>query len=112
MERAVDYCQGETLTDFDLNIAWEMGDEKLAPPEVSSGTLRALQPQKSFLPYTMAKQQVVETFDKDYITQLLYKTKGNVTEAAAIAVMEPSNFRRLMRRYGFRSAQFVKSVSS
>jgi len=52
------------------------------------------------LSYKEAKQQVVDSFSKEFVARLLQMSKGNVSQAAKQAGMDGANFRRLMRKYG------------
>jgi len=52
------------------------------------------------LSYKEAKQQVLNSFSKEFIERLLRVAKGNVTEAAKQSKMDGANFRRLMRKCG------------
>ncbi|HUB08574.1 MAG TPA: sigma-54 dependent transcriptional regulator, partial [Myxococcales bacterium] len=49
----------------------------------------------SSLPYAQAKQSALHTFEKRYLGALMRKTEGNLSEAARLAGMDRSNFRRL-----------------
>jgi DNA-binding NtrC family response regulator len=51
------------------------------------------------LSYKEAKQQVVDSFSKEFIERLLQMSKGNISKAAKQAKMDVANFRRLMRKY-------------
>lgn len=48
--------------------------------------------------YRAAKEQATATFDRIYIEQLLEKAGGNVTQAARMAGLDRSNFRRVLKR--------------
>jgi DNA-binding NtrC family response regulator len=50
------------------------------------------------LPYAEAKIQAVATFDRVYVERRMKRTGGNVTEAARMAGMDRSNFRRLLKK--------------
>lgn len=52
------------------------------------------------LPYREAKDEVLSSFTRWYLEQLLGQEGWNVTRAAERAGMLRENFRRLMRRYG------------
>jgi DNA-binding NtrC family response regulator len=49
-------------------------------------------------PYAEAKDRAVGAFDRAYVEQMLERTGGNVSEAARLAAMDRSNFRRLMKK--------------
>jgi len=52
------------------------------------------------LPYPEAKKRLLRDFDRAYATQLLERAGGNVSEAARLAGLDRSNFRRVLRRHG------------
>ena len=49
--------------------------------------------------YTLLKKKWSEVFEKEYLTGVLEKNKGNVTAAAKEAGVDRSNFLRLLRRH-------------
>ena len=51
------------------------------------------------MPYNNAKRLALTAFNRSYLGGLLAKTNGNVTAAAALAGLERSNFRRLLKQY-------------
>lgn len=53
-----------------------------------------------------AKQETVESFEREFISDLLRKTHGNVSRAASIAGMHRSAFQRIMRRHRIVSELF------
>jgi DNA-binding NtrC family response regulator len=52
------------------------------------------------LTYPEAKKRLVRDFDRAYAAQLLQRAGGNVSEAARLAGLDRSNFRRVFRRHG------------
>ena len=57
------------------------------------------------LSYKEAKQQVVDSFSKEFLERLLQMCKGNISKAAKQARMDVANFRRLMRKYGIQAKE-------
>jgi len=57
------------------------------------------------LSYKEAKQQVVDSFSKEFLERLLQMSKGNISKAAKQASMDVANFRRLMRKYGIQAKE-------
>ncbi|MCB9728929.1 MAG: sigma-54-dependent Fis family transcriptional regulator, partial [Deltaproteobacteria bacterium] len=55
--------------------------------------------QVSALPFQAAKNQAIEAFEARYVREALERTGGNVSEAARLAGLDRSNFRRLARRH-------------
>jgi DNA-binding NtrC family response regulator len=53
------------------------------------------------LPYADAKEVAMQAFHKAYLAALLASTGGNISQAARRAGLDRSNFRRVLRRWGF-----------
>jgi transcriptional regulator with PAS, ATPase and Fis domain len=51
------------------------------------------------LPFKEAKGQLIESFERDYITQLLKKHKGNISQAANEAGIDRNYIHRLVKKY-------------
>jgi len=58
-------------------------------------------PQKSLpaLSFNQARAQVIATFEKAYVTELLQNNHGNVSHAAKVAKKERRSFGRLIKKY-------------
>jgi two-component system response regulator HydG len=82
MERAVVLCRREGISLDELPAA-----VKLTRPQGS--LLRAFD-----LPFVEAKHE----FERNYLQHLVLNAKGGVAEAARIAGLDRSNFRRLLKR--------------
>lgn len=52
--------------------------------------------------FRQAKQRAVGEFERQYLTELLQKTRGNLTQAAVLAGQDRSAFGRLVRKHGLR----------
>ncbi|QQR79912.1 MAG: sigma-54-dependent Fis family transcriptional regulator [Deltaproteobacteria bacterium] len=52
----------------------------------------------SCLPYHEAKQKALNLFNRNYISKLLQQTAGNVSNAAQLAGMDRSNFKKIIRK--------------
>lgn len=50
----------------------------------------------------LAKQQLLERFDRTYVAAILERTKGNVAEAARLANVDRRTLFRIIERYGLR----------
>jgi DNA-binding NtrC family response regulator len=50
------------------------------------------------LPYAEAKRRLVAAFDEAYTSDLMRRAGGNMSEAARLAGLDRSNFRRLLKR--------------
>jgi DNA-binding NtrC family response regulator len=53
----------------------------------------------SNLEFTTAKKLAVHAFEKRYLTQLLSRTDGNISQASRQAGLDRSNFRRILRKH-------------
>jgi two-component system response regulator GlrR len=58
------------------------------------------------MPYAAARLQALISFDRRYLTDLLRRTSGNVTQAARLAGKERRTFGRLLKKHHLVGAQF------
>ena len=100
IERAVVLGLGEAIVRADLPVEAQFPDE--APTRVAAaGSGRKPLPNVSHLadlPYAEAKSIAVAQFEQAYVEQLLKRAAGNLSEAARLAGVDRSNFKRLARR--------------
>jgi DNA-binding NtrC family response regulator len=52
--------------------------------------------------YHVAKEQVLATFEKNYVTRLVARASGNMSRAARLASVDRTTLYRLLERHGFR----------
>jgi DNA-binding NtrC family response regulator len=57
-------------------------------------------------PLTEAKRRASSAFEKRYLTRVMEKSKGSVSEAARMAGLDRTNFRRLLQRHGLDPVTF------
>ncbi len=57
-------------------------------------------------PYKELKEKVIENFTRDYITQLLTSTKGNITQSANISGIKRQSLQKIINRYNVDVARF------
>lgn len=57
-----------------------------------------------------SKVQVIERFERTYLTDLLTQYRGNITQAARSAGKERRSFQRLLRKYGLDRHAFLNSA--
>ena len=57
--------------------------------------------------FQAAKEELIVQFERDYLTRILVKTKGNISKAARIAKKERRSFCRLMEKHGIERRQFA-----
>ncbi|MGD8389237.1 MAG: sigma-54 dependent transcriptional regulator [Desulfobacteraceae bacterium] len=91
-------------------------DETLAMPAPCGGEGDTGDPslqagQLDDLAYREAKETVLRTFNREYLTRLLIRHAGNVTHAAKACGLERQSLQQLLRRYGIRAETFRTSSS-
>jgi predicted component of type VI protein secretion system len=57
------------------------------------------------LPFKVAKSQLIERFEREYLSAILTQNHGNITAAAAAAQLDRVHFLRLLDRYGLRPSK-------
>ncbi|MGM0576331.1 MAG: sigma-54-dependent transcriptional regulator [Myxococcota bacterium] len=92
VERAVVLCRGQTIDASTLPEHVRAGGGGTERADVSSGRV-------SGLPFRQAKDVAVQTFERRYLREVLDRAEGNISEAARLAGLDRSNFRRLMKRH-------------
>jgi len=100
INRAVLLCRGSRVTPMDL-LPDEDGATILA-----TGTM--INPHACYLQlsYKQAKEEVLNSFTRSYVTSALTATQGNVSAAARQSGLERQGLQRLMRRYKIASTAF------
>jgi DNA-binding NtrC family response regulator len=76
-----------------------LGDRPLAPPP-SSPTTRAVAAEVYDVPFKEAKAQLIESFERDYLVNLLARHHGNISRAASDAGIDRNYIHRLIKKYG------------
>jgi two-component system response regulator HydG len=57
-------------------------------------------------PLTEAKRRASAVFEKNYLTMAMERAKGSISEAARLAGLDRTNFRRLLQRHGIDATSF------
>ncbi len=97
IEHAVVFCSGDTLSPADLPLPRATASPQVMP---ASGPGDGF-PESAFdLPFREAKQRALEAFEAAYLSKQMARADGNVSEAARIAGLDRSNFRRVAKRAG------------
>jgi len=83
----------------------DLGDGAASPPspEPADPAPRTIPPAGSGvleLPFKEAKAALVESFERDYLTALLARHRGNISRAAAEAGIDRNYIHRLVKKYG------------
>ena len=73
-------------------------DQEVDPTAVT-GNLTAMPTSDA---YHVAKEQVLATFEKTYVTRLVARASGNMSRAARLASVDRTTLYRLLERHGFR----------
>ncbi|MDB4954359.1 MAG: DNA-binding response regulator HsfA, partial [Myxococcales bacterium] len=85
-----------------------IGPESL--PQTVSGRTKSVPVTTSdddgLTPLTEAKRKASSTFEKRYLTKVMARSKGSVSEAARLAGLDRTNFRRLLQRHGIDPMSF------
>jgi DNA-binding NtrC family response regulator len=63
-------------------------------------------------PYALPLSPAIDAFERSYIEHVLREAKGNIAEAARLAGVDRSNFRRLLKRHGIDVAEFGEARRS
>jgi len=78
-----------------------------APQEFGVG-----KPRGAEQPFKLAKAQIVECFEREYLVSVLARTAGNITAAAAASELDRVHFLRLLDRYGLRKSRARRDEES
>lgn len=98
IERAVILAERGKIRPGDLPEAVRLGDPGGGPAGPASR-------------FRDAKRLVVESFEREYLQELLARHGGNVTASAAQAGMLRSALQRLLRKYEIRSSEYRRGRS-
>ena len=72
----------------------------------ASQTLAIAREDGELEPLTEAKRRATSAFEKRYLVTAMEKAKGSVSEAARLAGLDRTNFRRLLQKYGLDATTF------
>ncbi len=95
IEAAVVLARGEEIDVTDLSHELRLR-AKGAPAVAVSGPSSGARIDE---PFARAKSLAVSEFERSYVTGMLDRTNGNISEAARRAGLDRSNFRRVMLKY-------------
>jgi DNA-binding NtrC family response regulator len=87
-----------------------IGPESLPPqisPRAKSGPSHELiREDDTLLPLTEAKRRASSAYERAYLNKVMEKAKGSVSEAARLAGLDRTNFRRLLQRHSIDPAGY------
>jgi transcriptional regulator with PAS, ATPase and Fis domain len=82
------------MDNLPLDQEWARGDVNSEAGGVSASMLDNT--------YHAAKEQVLASFEEEYVTRLVARAAGNVSRAARLANVDRTTLYRLLQRHGFR----------
>jgi two-component system response regulator HydG len=88
IERSVVMVKGDVIMPSDLPTSLTNNDDTVIPKNMLYD-----------LSFSEAKKRVIDRFERDYITEILRRAGGNVSEAARQSNLDRSNFRRIAKKY-------------
>jgi len=94
VERAVSLTRNEFLLPEDLPDSVRAPDARRTPESIGT--------------FGRARAEQLDTFERRYLTTILLRTRGNVSQAARIAGLARGSFYRLLHRHGLRPEEFVR----
>ncbi len=95
IERAVIMEKGETIRRIDLGLSGS--GTRLNLPSTMLGDIR---------PFRTMKAELVERFEREYLSQVLRTYRGNISRSAQHAGINIKNFHEKMARYGLKKESF------
>jgi DNA-binding NtrC family response regulator len=98
IRRAAIFSKGETIGPQNF-----MTSDTANQEEDENGRPLQLPPEG---PYKMVKEAHIDTFTKRYVTGILEKTEGNISEAARQAGLTRAALQKMMKRQGISGEQF------
>ncbi len=94
LERAVSFSENGIISGSHLQFIFNESTQD------EEATVRTTSMIDNNLPFKEAKQKIVESFEKDYLEDLLKKNKNNVSKAAREAKIDRKHLRNLLVKYG------------
>jgi DNA-binding NtrC family response regulator len=104
VSHAVVMARGEAIGAADLLLGRDdardddANDDHASAGRHEEGSLLVAGREVLDLPYPEAKEQAMTAFDRVYVARRMDQAAGNVSEAARLAGMDRSNFRRVLRK--------------
>ena len=79
---------------------------EMLPQALSGAPARSASCAAADRSFREAKAQVVDSFEKAYIADLLKKTSGNITRASELAGMDRKNLQDLIKKHGLNAGDY------
>ena len=98
IEHAVVMTRGEVILPGDLPLGEAVATDDEDEGEGGPAAATIAGAEVFEMPYAEAKDHAVEAFDQAYVDRLMKRAGGVVSEAARMAGMDRSNFRRLVKK--------------
>lgn len=97
IERACSFVDGDTIKKTHLDFIFA---------EMSHGEDRTEKMRvEADIPFKDAKQKIVESFEKEYLVDLLQRNNHNLSKAAREAKIDRKHLRNLLKKYGIPSKE-------
>lgn len=97
LERSISFAEAGVLSGNALQIIFSESDSSISGDNASSSMGAMVD---TSLPFKEAKQKIVETFEKEYLEDLLTRNNKNVSAAAREAKIDRKHLRHLLVKYG------------
>jgi DNA-binding NtrC family response regulator len=81
------------------------------PPRFQGSQAEAPLPFNEHLSFKEAKEQLLETFEREYITSVLKRCEGNISRAARESGLHRKSIERLVKKFGL-DARSIKAASA
>ena len=78
------------------------------PERIRKAVASSSPPQTGARDYKTLKQQIIDNFEKNYLSEILKQAEGKISRAAELAGINRVNFYKLLRRHGFDPEEFRK----
>ena len=99
IRRAAVFSNASQVSLYDLGLPHNAGIQPPAAPEEGQAGVRR---------YKDAKNDIVNSFTRAYMMNLLTQTGGNISEAARISGLERVSMQKILRRLGITGADYRK----
>ncbi|WP_457572440.1 sigma-54-dependent transcriptional regulator [Desulfovulcanus sp.] len=94
------------LINFVRRLVVFSGSEVIDMPVLSLLTKGNGEKSMELKPYKQAKAEVVDNFTRNYVTVLMRKAKGNVSEAARLSGLERVSLQKILKRLNINAQEF------